>query len=402
VLFRILHTLFLRSLLCLIYLVCPLPALRAGEGTPTLFRAGGGRRVHLWDGEQISGQILDLNKDTLRLHTAWAGRLELPRAVVASVTPLPGWRTILDEDFRGDLKTFTTTGGPELTDAKDGTSARALLLRDAGQSLTYTLPTLAEHRNEEVVAGRVGINFQEQGQARGARWGVELHFQQGERSRRVAILIAGVGEHYAVDAGGLAGTVRQVKRTSGWHRLIVQFSKHSLRMTCDDDVLWHNLDEGPGGRLQQVTIRCQRFEDRAVVRGAVAWTEFCIERAVDEHPQPPADAEQDAVRLLNDDQLFGRILHADRRIIQIEGRFGKCSLLWTAVSGCSFHCPTAPPKANAGAKVRLLLHSGLCPEPDVLEGVVIRQNERRLVLRHALLGEVILENSRVRALRPLQ
>src|SRR6185437_11594381 len=128
-------------------------------------------------------------------------------------------------------------------DAEDGTAAKALVLRATGQSLAYTL-------TKHLSAGRVGINFREQGQASGARWMVELFFQQGERARRVTITIAGDGEHYRVDAGGLAGTARNVARTPGWHRLIVQFHKQSLRLTCDDEVLWYNLEGGPSGRLR--------------------------------------------------------------------------------------------------------------------------------------------------------
>ncbi|MGH7171416.1 MAG: hypothetical protein ACRELF_06895 [Gemmataceae bacterium] len=371
-----------------------LKRIRFAEGKPVPFRAGGGRRVRLWDGERITGQILDLNKDTLFLRTAWAARVELPRAAVASIEPLPGWRTLLDEDFRNDLKAFTTTGEPTRTDAEDGTEAKALLLRAAGQSLTCNLTSA-------LPAGRVGVNFREQGQASGARWTMELLFQQGERARRVTVTVAGDGEHYRVNAGGLVGTSRKLARTPGWHRLIVQFRKQSLRLTCDDDVLWYNLEKGVGGRLRRVTIACQREPENEAVRGAVAWTEFCIEQAVVEHPPPPVETEQDTIRLRDDDQLFGRILQADRRAIQIEGRFGKRSLPWPAVSGCSFRRPAAPPKANRGAKVRLLLRSGLCPEYDVVEGVVTALDERRLTLRHALLGELTFERGRVRELWPL-
>src|SRR5579883_870287 len=355
------------STLFLISGTFPLLALRAGEASAPLFRAGCGRRVRLWDGECITGQILELNKDTLRMRTGWAARLELPRAAVSAIDPLPGWRTVFDAE----------PGEPAV-----------------GKSLTYTL-------KNPLPAGRVGVNFQERGTASGARWTVELLFRQGERARRVTVMVAGAGGHYEVDAGDLKGTARKVTKSPGWHRLIVQFTKRSLRLTCDDDVLWYNLDDGPGGDLQRVTIDCQRSAENEMVGGAVAWTEFCIERAVDEHPQPPTDAEQDAVRLLEDDQLFGRILQADRRIIQIEGRFGKRSLPWTAVSGCSFRRPAAPPKANEGAKVRLLVRSGLCAEPDILEGVVTANDERRLVLRHAILGELTLERGRVREQRPL-
>ncbi len=69
----------------------------------------GGRRVRLWDGEQITGQILDITKDTVRLRTAWAARLELPRAAVASVDPLPGWRTVAEENFRAGAKELAHT-----------------------------------------------------------------------------------------------------------------------------------------------------------------------------------------------------------------------------------------------------------------------------------------------------
>ncbi|HEY7330446.1 MAG TPA: hypothetical protein VH592_22590 [Gemmataceae bacterium] len=366
-----------------------------------LFRSGGGRRVRLWDGERISGQILDVNKDALRLRTAWAARLELPRAAVASIEPLPGWRTVLDEDFRSGADEpassaagLKLTGEPIFAEAEDGTTARALVLNAAGQSLTCPL-------TKPLSEARVGVNFQERGQTRGARWMIELLFGQAEHTRRVSVTVSGDGEYYAVDSGGLEGTTRQVKRTPGWHRLLVQFSKNSLRMTCDDDVVWHNLDEGPGGLLQRVTLSCQQSAEREVVRGAVAWTELCIERAVNEHRSPPGDDDQDSVRLLDDDQLFGRILDANRRVIQIEGRFGKRSLPWTEVSGCSFRRPAAPPKANEGAKVRLLVRSGLCTEPDVLEGVVNALDERRLILKHALLGELTLERGRVREIQPL-
>jgi hypothetical protein len=381
--------------LLLIVVAFPLLALRAGEqGAPPPFRAGGGRRVRLWDGECITGQILDLNKDTLRMRTAWAARPELPRAAVAAIEPLPGWRTVFQSEARAPAAGLRANGDLALVDAGDGTAARAVLLRAAGQSLTNTLKS-------PISAGRVGVNFQERGTARGARWTVELLFQQGERARRVTITAAGACGHYEVDAGGLKGAARKVARSPGWHRLIVQFGKRSLRLTCDDDVLWYNLDEGPGGDLRRVTIVCQRSAESEPVRGAVAWTEFCIERAVDEHPQPPPDAEQDAIRLLHDDQLFGRILQADRRTIQIEGRFGKRSLPWTAVSGCTFRRPAAPLKVNEGAKVRLLVRSGLCADPDLLEGVVTANDERRLILRHALLGELTLVRGQVREQRPL-
>ncbi|HEY7424749.1 MAG TPA: hypothetical protein VH682_11015 [Gemmataceae bacterium] len=328
--------------------------IRFADKTPPPFRAGGGRRVRLRDGQLITGQVLGLDKEMLTLRTAWAARVELPRAAVASIDPLPGWRTVAEE------------GSPE------------------------GLKDLAYTPAKPLRAGRLGVNFQERG-------AVELLFRQGDHSRRVTVTVPGDGSSFAVDSGGLKGVARAVARTPGWHRLIVRFTKRSLRVTCDDDVLWYDLEHGPGGALKRVTIRCQQSPGGK----AVGWTEFCLERAVDEYPKPPADAEQDEVKLADGDQLFGRVLGVDRRALQIEGRFGKRSLLWTEVAGCSFRRPEAPPRTHEAANVRLLVRSGLCPEADVLEGVVTALDERRLTLRHALLGILTFERGQVRELRPL-
>ncbi|HWG43702.1 MAG TPA: hypothetical protein VN688_13020, partial [Gemmataceae bacterium] len=254
-----------------------LARIRFAGKTPPPFRAGGGRRVVLRDGQRITGQFLGLDKDTLILRTAWSARVEVPRAAVASIEPLPGWRTVAEDDFRHGLRAFKTTGEPSLTEA--GMEPHSVLLQAVGQSLVYTPTKLLS-------AGRAGINFRDQGQASGARWTFELLFQEGERTRRITVTAAGDGENYTVDAGGMKGEERNVARTAGWHRLMVQFTKRSLRITCDDDILWYNLEQGAGGRLKQVTIRCRKSAaENATLRGAVAWTDFCLERAVNEHPR---------------------------------------------------------------------------------------------------------------------
>jgi hypothetical protein len=369
--------------------------IRFAETTESPFRAGGVRRLRLHDGEHITGQFLGLNKDTVGLRTAWATRIELPRSAVVSIDPLPGWRTIAEEDFGTESTIFQMAGGPALTQVRGGTGSRAALLREVGQALVYT-PV------QPLPAGRVGINFQEKEHGGGGRWTWELLFQNGERSQRVEVIVVGNDDHYAVRVEDLKGVARQVARTPGWHRLILQFTKRSLRVTCDDDVLWYNLEAGPAGSLKRVTARCQKTpEGEAAVRGAVAWTEFSLERAVDEHPQPPADPEREVLRLASDDQLFGRIVQADRRAVQIEGRFGKRSLPWTEVAGCTFRRAGEPKHVNERGNVRILVRSGLCPEADVLEGTVTALDERKLTLRHALLGELTFERGRVVELRPL-
>ena len=67
-----------------------LDRVRLSSALPPPFRIAGGWRFLLVGGQQLTGDLLGLDAETLRLRTAWAPRLELPRAAVISVTMLPG------------------------------------------------------------------------------------------------------------------------------------------------------------------------------------------------------------------------------------------------------------------------------------------------------------------------
>jgi hypothetical protein len=363
--------------------------------SPGPFRVGAARRIHLRDGQQITGQLLSLDQDTLSFRTAWASRLDLPRAAVAAVTSLPGWRTGFWDDFRAGLKAFTTTGEPALSPAGDDHTAPAVVLATTGQAVIYAPP-------EALRAGRAAITFQEQDQPGGARWTFEVAVGQGEHTRQLVVTLVGQGDHYEVDTAGLAGTVCKVARTAGWHRLVVQFTRHSLRILCDDDVLWYNLTNGPGGTVRQIALHCRRSPGTAAApHGRVAFTEFSLERAVDEPPSQLSRADQDAVCLTSGDQLFGHILQADRRQLQLQASFGQRAFPWVGLQGCSFQWTPVPPRITEGPQVRLRLRSGLAAESDLLEGIATGLDERYLHVRHARLGELRIEQAWIQELRPL-
>jgi hypothetical protein len=196
-----------------------------------------------------------------------------------------------------------------------------------------------------------------------------------------------------VAAVGLEGSARRVAQSPGPHRLAVRFAAGSLAVTCDDAVLWANLRR-PGGPLRRVSLRCLGVEG---LRGAVAWADFSLERAVAERRRPPGDPGQDEVWLADGDQLFGRIVRADAQAVELRAggtsRFG-----WGELRGCYFQ-HSAPAK-GARPAVRVGLRSALAAEADVLEGSITRLDGRRLTLRHALLGEVELDRRWVRWVGP--
>ncbi len=350
------------------------------------FRTGLARRAVLRDGERLSGELLGLNGDGLSLRTAWAGKLTLPRAGVAALTPLPGWRPLLEDDFAGGLRAWSVAGKPEA-------GPEGVQLTAPGQALAYTLAA-------PPAAGRVGINFQAKDAPAGARWALEARFDGPGGQSRVRVTVAGAGDTYAVEARGGAVPARRVAHSPGWHRLVVGFTPTSLRVTCDDDVLWYDLKQGPGGTLRQVALLCLEPEKPAPRRGSVVWSACAVEQAVDVPPRPPGDPGQDELWLASDDQFFGRILSAGRRGVEIEGRFGKRTFPWADVQGCYFRRAALNAKPREGPRVRLELRSGLTADPDVLEGVLTGLSAEKLTLEHALLGKLTIDRGRVRQLRP--
>jgi hypothetical protein len=344
-----------------------------------------GVRVTLHDGQHVAGQLLALDDKTLTLRPAWAEKVELPRAAVTAVTQLPGWRTVAVEDFRDGGKAWAVAGKPKL-DAKAGTAT----LDQKGQSLTYALTAPLD-------GGRAGVTFTD-ADAAGGRWTVEAEFGDDKRPRVIRVTVAGAGDAYEVDGGGPDGVAGRVARGPGPHRLLIQFTPRSLRVTVDGRALWHNLDAGPGGPLHRVRLACAA--DKDAVRGAVAYSEFFFARAVDEPRRPPADATQDEVWRGDGDQLFGRALRADGRTVEIDCN-GKRELAWPAVHGVWLRRDAPPPRTTDGAHARVAVRTCLDAEPDLLDGVVTALDDKALSLKHALLGDLRLERARLHTLRPL-
>jgi hypothetical protein len=346
-----------------------------------------GVRVALHDGQHIAGQLLSLDDKTLSLRPACADKIELPRSAVAAVTQLPGWRTVVEDDFRDGGKAWNLIGKPNLD-----TKTSRVTLNEKGQSLTYAL-------GAPLNGGRAGIAFIETEAASAGRWTFEAEFGEDKQRRSVRVTVAGLGDAYEVETGGLDGISRRVARTPGLHRLLIQFTPRSLRVTVDDEVLWHNLDAGPGGPMRQVRLACTGM-DQDKTQGAVAFSEFFLSRAVEEPQRPPGDATQDELWRGDGDQLFGRLLRADGRSVEFDCN-GPRTLPWSALHGLWLRRDAVAPHTTDGAHVRVAVRTCLSAEPDLLDGVATALDDKALSLKHALLGDLRFERARLHTLRPL-
>ncbi len=324
-------------------------------------RAGSALRATLADGQHVTGELLKLDGDRVQLRPAWSERVELKRSAVVALAHPPGYRTLFASEPGATTKPWQA----------------------AGATLTYDPPA-------ELDAGRVGVTFQEKDKAAGTAMQFEAVFQTDAGVRSLTVTIPGPGDNYRVEAAGLKGETRDVRRSDGPHRLVVQFTRQSVRVTCDDDMLWYNVKSGPGGALKQVRLHSDG-----------AWSAFYLAKAVDEARHPSGDAEQDEAWLASDDQLFGTITKADARAVEMEGRFGKRSLAWAELRGVYFRRPQPTEPKSVPNAVRLWLRTGFGAETDILDGVILKMDERQFTLKHAELGAMQLERKWLREVRPL-
>jgi hypothetical protein len=361
----------------------------AADPVPPLL-AGRVHRVLLPDGQHLTGQLLGLDEQRLRVRTTWADDLAVPRAAVVAVTQLPGRDTFFADDFEPDLRGWKTSGSPGLGEQRSPAGQHCLLLDRPGQAASHLLDPATE-------AGVFAVDFQHVGAVSGASWVVEAEFQNEGGVRTARVTVGGDGDAYGAEVPGLKGTGYRLPRAPGWHRLAVEFTPASLAITVDDRALWEADGRGPGGRLRRVRLTCSGVGSTG--GGAVAFADVSLSREVPEPRRPPGDPGQDEVWLQSGDQLFGRVPRADGRAVHVSGRFGERDLPWAEVRSIFLRRDRLAPAALDGERVRVWLQSGAGAERDELEGVVRGLDEHRLTLRSPLLGECRIERGRLRELR---
>ncbi len=355
---------------------------------PTL-RVASVHRLLLPDGQQLTGALLGLDQREVRFRTIWKNSLVLPRAAVQAVTQLPGYATMLVDDFAAGLTAWKLTGSPKLSEQNGSSGRQSLCLDGPGQSAELAVA-------EPLTAGRLGINFCSPKVAQGAAWWLELHFE-GTGTPDPQVLLADKDGTYQIRGNGAAAT--PLAASPGWHRLFVDFGDRSLSVAVDERILWLPPQPSAYGPLRSLRLSCVGDGSGKRVSGEVYFDDLSLARRIPLRRRPPGDSHQDELWLLSGDQLFGAVASADSRAIQFRLRSRARSLKWADVRGIYFRAPAAHSSATARNPVRISLRSGASAEPDELEGAVLQYDDQHLVLRHATLGDLTIETRYLHRLR---
>ncbi len=326
------------------------------------FRDGPAHVVVLSKEERLTGVLVGMEKETIVLRTAWAERVAVRHAGVVSLSHLPGWRTVIREDFAG----------------------KSMRLTKVGQAVEVPV-------GAKLDAGRVGVLFQEGERATGSRWAVEAVFE----SHTVRVTLG--GDTLRVDAGKLCGTEYLVKRSGDRRKLTLAFAPGSLRVACDDAALWHSPDGGPGA-LRRVRLVCVAIDPKEA--GAFTASGVFVEAAEPVRRRPTGDPKRDELWLASGDQLFGDVKRVDPQGVEIAWRFGRRSYAWKELRGWfPRRSEVVAGKMPKGVEVRLEVHSGMRAEPDVLEGVLIALDAKKATLHHAVFGELVIPRTSIATMR---
>lgn len=354
-------------------------------------RVGAGFRVVLRGDQHLTGELLGIDSDKVRLRTAWGDNLSIPRAAVVAVRHVPGFVTLFVDDFENDLNSWRLTGKPVLTTKQHTSGQRCLYLNSPTQAAEYTLST-------SLVAGRAGINVYDSVQAQELAWQMEAQFAGSTGWPTVRVRLDPRTDRYTAEVVGTAATTGRLPRKDGWQRLAMEFSSDRLVLSLDDDILVSCRQPRSGGALRNVRLCCTQHASSPRGNAEALFDDFSLALAVPELPHPKGDPEQDEIWLLSGDQLFGHVLDGTAATIQLRGSFGSRVLRWSEVRAIYFRqAGTSVPKP-AGKRVRVWLRPGIGLEPDVVEGTVRRLDAHHLGLRHAVLGDLEIDRKRLHRL----
>jgi hypothetical protein len=339
------------------------------------------------DGQRLTAELLGLDAKELRLRTPWAKAVALPRPLVRSVMQPRGLLTFMEDDFESDLQAWKLTGTPALNRTEHRSGEQSLLLDRPGQAAEFRLA-------QPLPAGRVGISFFDTGKHRGRQWQVDFAFQRGAEAQFLRVLVGGEAT-YRVESPGPADESARLARRNGWHRLAVEFDREAALVAVDHDVLWSGR-LGAGFALTKVRLACGATQGQGLGEGVAFFDDFTLARAVEDLRHERADPSQDEVWLRCGDQLLGSVVRADRRAVELEARYGKHRLSWGEVRGFFLRQGYEPKPRPETNRVRVWFQACQGAEPDQLVGQVSGLSEQHLTLRHAQLGELVLDRAWLR------
>jgi len=368
------------------------PAADAAAGYPPM-------RVLLGLDQQISGRLGVVDAASVRLEDGPGGAtVVVGRAGAVALAQRPGEALVIQDGFEAlDPDRWDQVGEPEVVGGLRLAGLRSLKLPAGGSAVTCRLA-------DPVSSGRLEVAFHDSGRVvAGQQWFVDLLFRGPEGPETVRAVLDWSEESLAVQSsGGPALAVQRLARKPGWHRLGVRFGPET-ELAVDGDELAHG--RGPGGPLVEIRLANRTVGDAEPPPGlAVHFDDLRLVRLAEPIGGMEVAPTLDDVRLVDGDQVFGRLKRADADSVtlRVDGR--DVALPWTEVASLQFRRVPEQARPIEGLLVRVDWRPAPGNDPrdaDAAEGALLALTEATLTLATPYAGDLAIPRNRLRRVKVL-
>ena len=368
------------------------PAADVGAGFPPM-------RVLLGLEQQISGKLGIVDEQSIRLEDGPGGQAVVTaRAGAVALAQRPGEALVFQDGFEIlDPAHWTHVGEPSIVDQPRLTGSKSLALPAGGSAVTYRL-------TDPVASGRLELAFHDSGQVlAGQQWFVDLLFRGPGGDESIRFVLDWAEESLAVQSSGNHSlAVQRLARKPGWHRLGARFGPQT-ELAVDGLELAHG--RGPGGPLIEI-----RLANRSGGVGdppketAVQFDDLRLVRLAEPVGGLEASPLVDDIRLVDGDQVFGRLKGADPEAVTLRVDNTEVALPWTEVASLAFRRAPEQGRPVEGLLVRLEWRSAPGNDPrdlDQVEGALLAVTDTAFTLATPYSGELTIPRDRLRKLKVL-
>ncbi len=368
------------------------PGADAGSGYPPM-------RVLLGLDQQLSGKLGAVDDRTIKLEDGPGGQVVVvTRGGAVALMQRPGEALVLQDGFETlEPARWTHVGEPDLVDQPKLAGAKSLSIPAGGSAVTCRLV-------EPVTSGRLEIAFHDPGRmVSGQQWFVDLLFRGPGGDESVRMVLDSAEESLAVlSSGEHALAVQRLARSPGWHRLGVRFGPET-ELAVDGDELAHG--RARGGPLVEIRLANHTLGNAEAGKGmAVQFDDLRLVRLAEPVGGLEVSPYVDDVRLVDGDQVFGRLKSGDSDSVGLLVDTRDVSLPWTEVASLRFRRPFEPSRAIEGLLVRLDWRSSPgndARDLDQVEGALLAVNDSSFSLATPYSGDLTIPRDRLRRLKVL-
>jgi len=341
--------------------------VRFPQSAPPLPKTPLTHTLHLANHQQIAGMLRSVDAKSVEFVTSWGKTLHLKREHVVAIEQARSARILVHDDFEHTLNAWQLEGKPGLDRDRSFHGVASMLLDQPKQRATREWkPALTE--------GDIRLYFCDPANARAT---VDLLVDSKKSISAFRIDVDG----YTFDGG-----FGSLKPTLAWHQLTFELRSGRLRVYVDDSC----LGETTATSIQGIRITCDA--------GKLWIDDLIVTQRLPALPRPSPTPDYDMLWLTQGEQLFGRLLHADRQTATLESKLGKRAIAWSQVRGIFF----AQPKASTDANDPEITFRPAPGFPlDTMRAKLLRWEAGKLIVEHEQLGEVALERDRLDKIRLL-